>query len=241
MRPRALHPWRVSYDDALAIQRRLRARLRLAPLRRAVRLVAGADVAYSALTHRMYASVVVCEMPSLAVVDVAQATRRARFPYLPGLFSFRELPPLLAAFARLRSAPDVFMFDGQGLAHPRRFGLACHAGVLLGRPSLGCAKTRLVGTHGAVSEERGTWADLVHDGEVVGAVLRTRARVRPVFVSPGQHMDVASAIQLVLATTARYRLPEPLRLAHQQTTVRMRRLDARTRPALIHDYPDFLR
>lgn len=241
MQARVLHPWRVSYDEGLAIQRRLRGELRVAPLSPAdVRLVAGADVAYSRRTHRMYASVVVCSLPDLAVVETRHAVRRARFPYIPGLFSFREVPPLLVAFARLQAPPDLLLFDGQGLAHPRRFGLACHAGLLLDRPSIGCAKSLLVGRHGALDEARGGRADLVHEGQVVGCALRTRDGVRPAYVSIGHRIDLPSAEALVLGTTRRFRLPEPLRLAHQQTTALMRRLDTRARAAKCHDYPDWI-
>ena len=238
MKARLLHEWRVSYHEALAIQNRLRGRVRETPLPREIRLVAGADVAYSRLTHRMYASVLVCALPTLEVVERVQAVRRARFPYIPGLFSFREVPPLLAAFARLRSLPDVLLFDGQGLAHPRRFGLACHAGLLLDRPSVGCAKSLLIGLHASVGRRRESWAPLTDGGETIGAALRTRDGVKPVYVSMGHRADLASALNLVLATTRRFRLPEPLRLAHQSTQALMRRLDAVARPARAHDYPD---
>jgi deoxyribonuclease V len=240
MRARRLHPWRVSYEQALAIQQRLRPRVRRAPLPQRVRLVAAADVAYSQPTHRMYASVVVCRLPALEVVETAQAVCRARFPYIPGLFSFREIPPLLAAFARLRAWPDVLLFDGQGLAHPRRFGLACHAGLLLNRPSLGCAKSLLVGEHGEVPRARGGRAPLVHEGEVIGLALRTREAVSPIFLSVGHRADLASAVDLVLALTPRFRLPEPLRLAHQHTRMLMRRHDARAPIAKRRDYPDLV-
>jgi deoxyribonuclease V len=222
-----LHPWKASYREAVAIQNSLRSRLCLAPLARPLRLVAGADVAYSRASHRLCAAVVVMALPSLDVVEVREAAGSARFPYVPGLFAFRELPPLLKAFARLRSEPDALLFDGQGLAHPRRFGLACHAGLLLGRASVGCAKSRLVGTHGPVGPERGATAELIFRGAVVGAAVRTRPGVEPVYVSPGHLVDVRSAVDLVLATVRRFRIPEPLRLAHQATTARRRRLDAR--------------
>lgn len=241
MEPLDLHPWRVSYHDAVAIQTALRRRLRLTPLRHSPRLVAGADVAYSRATHRMYAAVVVVRLPSLDVVETATSVSLARFPYIPGLFSFREIPPLLRAFQRLRSVPDAILFDGQGLAHPRRFGLACHAGVLLARPAIGCAKSLLVGKHGAIGPKRGDRADLVHEGEVVGAALRTRLSVKPVYVSVGHRVDLASAIDLVLATTRGFRLPEPVRLAHQATTALMRRTEPRVRPPRRRHYPDLLK
>ena len=240
MRIRALHPWRMSLSEALALQRRLRGKVRLAPRARPVRLVAGADVAYSRRTHRMYAAVVVLRLPTLDVVDRSTCACRARFPYIPGLFSFRELPPLVKALERLRASPDVVLFDGQGLAHPRRLGLACHAGLLLGRSTVGCAKSRLVGTHDPVGPNRGDFSPLLLDSEVVGSVLRTRSGVNPVFVSPGHLMDVSSSGDLVLATTTRYRIPEPLRLAHVLTAELMRKRDARVPAARRHDYPDFV-
>ena len=222
------------------MQERLRARLNFAALRRPVRLVAGADVAYSRPTHRMHAAVVLLELPSLRVVESAEASLLARFPYIPGLFAFRELPALLAAFERLKGSPDVLMFDGHGLAHPRGFGLACHAGILFDRPSIGCAKSILVGAHGPLGDERGARADLVFQGRSVGAAVRTRDGVRPVYVSPGHRIDLDSAIDLVLATNAGFRLPEPVRLAHAATTARMRRLDPRLRPPRDRGYPDFV-
>lgn len=237
---RTLHPWRVSYREAVAIQERLRARLRLEPLVRPVRFVAGTDVAYSRATHRMYAAVVIVRLPDLAPVETATAVRVARFPYIPGLFTFREVPPLLSAFRRLRHAPDVVIFDGQGLAHPRRFGLACHAGLLLAMPTVGCAKSRLVGEHAAVGRDRGALAELTYQGSTVGAAIRTRSGVKPVYVSPGHLVDLPSAIDLVLKTTGRFRIPEPIRLAHQATRALQQRLDPRFKPPARRGYPDFV-
>ncbi len=239
MRIAQLHPWRVSTREARDIQQALRARLRLEPLRREVRLVAAADVAYSRPTHRMYAAVVVVRLAGFEVVETATAYQLARFPYIPGLFSFREVPPLVGAFARLKSRPDAVLFDGQGLAHPRRLGLACHAGLLLATPTAGCAKSRLVGEHGPVPDEEGGRAELVHDGAVVGAVVRTRANVSPVFVSPGHLMDVDSAVELVLQATGRFRIPEPLRLAHGATRVLMRQKDPQLTPPRTRRYANF--
>jgi deoxyribonuclease V len=188
----------------------------------------------------MYAAVVVVELPSLEVVETRGAVSMARFPYIPGLFSFREIPPLLRAFRRLRSTPDAILFDGQGLAHPRRFGLACHAGVLLATPTIGCAKSRLVGEHAAVGPRRGDRSDLRVGGDVVGVALRTRDSVKPVFVSPGHLVDLASAVDLVLATTRGLRLPEPIREAHNATSALMRRQDPRLKAPRQRSYPDLL-
>lgn len=239
MKARVLHPWRVSHAGAAGIQDALRPRLVAAPLPKEPRLVAGADVAYSRRTHRVYAAVVVVELPSLETVESVGVTRAATFPYIPGLLSFREVPPLLQAFERLSHAPDVLVFDGQGLAHPRRFGLACHAGLLLDAPSIGCAKTRLVGEHGPVPDRRGASAPLRVEGGTVGAVVRTRERVKPVFVSPGHRADTASAVELVLALAARYRLPEPQRRAHH-ATVALHEQDRGRPPARVRTYPDFV-
>jgi deoxyribonuclease V len=241
MRVAELHPWKVSTREAFEIQESLRQRLRLRPLRRKVRLVAAADVAYSRPTHRMYAVVVAVRLPGLEVVEISTAHQLARFPYIPGLFSFRELPPLVRAFEGLESQPDAVLFDGQGLAHPRRMGLACHAGLLLGTPTVGCAKSRLVGEHGPVPSRQGGRADLVHEGEVVGAVLRTRAGVKPVYVSPGHLVDVDSAVKLVLRTTGRFRLPEPVRLAHRATKELMGRMDPKRRPPGTRRYANYRR
>jgi deoxyribonuclease V len=240
VRALTLHPWRVSYREAVAIQESLRQRLRLEPLHGPVTMVAGADVAYSGASHRMFAAVVVVTLPSLKKVETATAVSRARFPYIPGLFTFREVPPLLKAFKRLKTKPDALLFDGHGLAHPRRFGLACHAGLLLGAPAVGCAKSRLVGTHGAVGASRGSAADLTLDGATVGAVLRTRPGVKPVYVSPGYLVDLESAVALVLATTGRFRIPEPIRLAHQATAALRRKVDAHVPGSITRTYPDFV-
>ncbi|HXH05833.1 MAG TPA: deoxyribonuclease V [Vicinamibacterales bacterium] len=240
MRPLSLHPWRVSYRQAVEIQRQLRPRLRVEPLPADVRLVAGADVAYARAAHRMLAAVVIVELPSLQVVEAVEADAPATFPYIPGLFTFREVPPLLRALERLETTPDAMLFDGHGLAHPRRFGLACHAGVLLDVPSVGCAKSLLVGEHAPPGPRRGDAADIVHEGDIVGAAVRTRPGVAPVYVSIGHRVDLASAVRLVLATARRYRMPEPLRLAHQATT-RLRARLGRAGPVVAREYPDFIR
>jgi deoxyribonuclease V len=227
--PIILHPWRVSLREAISIQQTLRERLKIQPLSQPARRVAGADVAYCRPTHRMCAAVVIVSLPDLTVIDSAEAVWRASFPYIPGLFTFREVPPLLEAFSRLHTEPDVLIFDGHGLAHPRRFGLACHAGVLLDRPSVGCAKSLLVGAHSRVGPERGASARLIDGKEEIGVALRTRCSVKPVYVSLGHCTDLRSAIDVVLATTRGFRVPEPIRLAHRSATTLCRRLDRQRR------------
>ena len=239
MKARALHPWRVSHAQAVGVQEALRPQLVVAALPSAPRRVAGADVAYSRRTHRVYAAVVVVELPSLETVETVGVVRTATFPYVPGLLSFREAPPLLDAFEQLAQAPDLVVFDGQGLAHPRRFGLACHVGLLLDVPSVGCAKTRLAGEHDPVPDRRWASTPLRMKGETVGAAIRTREGVKPVFVSPGHRSDVRSAVALLPAVTGRWRLPEPQRRAHQATAALHAR--DRGRPAVrVRTYPNFV-
>jgi deoxyribonuclease V len=189
----------------------------------------------------MYGVVVVVRLPGFEVVETSAAHQMARFPYIPGLFSFRELPPLVRAFEGLEARPDVVLFDGQGIAHPRRLGLASHAGLLLRTPTVGCAKSRLVGEHGVVPDDRGGRSALTHEDEVVGAAVRTRTGVKPVFVSPGHLVDVDSAVEMVLLTTGRFRLPEPIRLAHNATKDLMRRMDPKQRPPRARRYANYRR
>lgn len=210
----APHPWNVTPAEARAIQEALRGRVicRDAPQLRTLRHVAGVDV--SVRSQQATAAVVVLDYPSLEVVDFATHRSEVPFPYVPGLLSFRECPAILAAFDKLRIEPGLLLVDGQGLAHPRRFGLASHLGVLLDLPTIGCAKTRFIGTHDEPHSGIGSYTDLWDDGEVIGAVLRTRDRVKPLYISIGHRISLATALDLVLACGAGYRLPEPTRLAH---------------------------
>jgi deoxyribonuclease V len=213
--PRAPHRWSVTPRQASAIQRRLASRVRQVPLAQAPRLVAGLDAAFSRDGRRCLAAAVVWDMREETVVEQHIAVRPLTFPYVPGLLSFREGPAVLAALRKLRTAPDVLIHDGHGLAHPRRFGIACHIGVILDRPTIGCAKSRLIGTHRPPELRRGAAAPLIDDGAVIGSVLRTQDGINPVFVSVGHLIDLAGARRVVLACAVRYRLPEPTRLADQ--------------------------
>ncbi len=210
---RALHSWDVTPGEAAAWQQRLRPQVRLEPFAGPVRRVAGVDVSFRA--DRARAAVVVLSFPALELVDQAWAEVAVSFPYIPGLLSFREGPAVLAAFARLALWPDLIIFDGQGIAHPRRLGLASHLGLFLDLPSIGCAKSRLCGEHDEPGPARGDWAPLYHKGEVVGAALRSRPGTRPLYVSPGHRVDLETAIRHVLACCTRYRLPETTRRAHR--------------------------
>jgi deoxyribonuclease V len=217
---RDLHRWDVSEEEARDIQRCLAAQVREEPLDvDAVRLVSGSDMSFGNEEDQrvipVYAGIVTLELPALNVVEQAGVQTVSPFPYIPGLLSFREVPPLLEAWARLKRKPDALIADGQGRAHPRRFGLACHLGLLLDVPTIGVAKTLFVGTHEPVGENVGDWSPLMHKGEVIGAVLRTRAKVSPVYVSVGHRVDLSSAIALVLRCVGKTHLPETTRKAHE--------------------------
>jgi len=216
------HPFDVSIAEARAIQERLCARVIETDLLGEVRLVAGADVSYDRRSPVLFAAVVVLEVATLAVVESAGVCAEAKFPYVPGYLSFRELPAILAAFNQIRSRPDLVVADGHGRAHPRRLGFACHLGVMLGIPTIGVAKSRLVGTHREPGARRGSHAPLVHERDVVGEVVRTRERVAPVYVSIGHGTSLATARAWTLGLAPRHRLPEPVRAAHAEVN-RLRR------------------
>lgn len=207
------HPWNVSPAEAMRIQEQLRELVVREGSLAGVRAVAGLDVGLR--QGRARAAAIVLSYPELEVQGQAVAERPLEFPYVPGLLTFREGPAALEVLGRLTAPWDVLLCDGQGIAHPRRLGLASHLGVLLDRPSVGCAKSRLVGTHGELGEAPGSWVELVDRGEVIGAVVRTRQGVKPVYVSVGHCVGLADAIALVLGCTRGRRLPEPTRLAHQ--------------------------
>ncbi|MBW2147669.1 MAG: endonuclease V [Deltaproteobacteria bacterium] len=208
------HPWRVTPRQASEIQLELKKHLIPQGQWDGPGLIAAADASYSRRSGTAYAAVVVLRWPGLETVETSSALGEVAFPYVPGLLTFREGPVLIDAFVRLRCRPDVIIFDGQGIAHPRCMGLAAHMGVLLDTPTIGCAKSRLVGEHKPPGPVPGDWAALMLKGRVVGAVLRTRRRVKPVFVSPGHRLGLETSIRIVMNTCTGYRLPEPLRRAH---------------------------
>ena len=208
-----LHSWNLSPRKAVALQRQLAQQVIREGNPLGVAFVAGVDVGF--VGDRARAAVAVLSLQSLELVDHAVAERSVSFPYVPGLLSFREIPAVLEALGRVDVRPEILLCDGQGIAHPRRFGLASHLGLLTNIPSIGIAKSRLAGEHGAVPVHKGGWAALTDDGEVIGAALRTRTGVAPVYVSIGHRIDLDNAIRLVLACTTRYRLPETTRWAHR--------------------------
>ncbi|MCC7448743.1 MAG: deoxyribonuclease V [Anaerolineae bacterium] len=208
------HDWHVSPDEAVAIQRQLvREVIYDRPLNlEAIRYVAGVDV--SVKENVSQAAVVVVSFPDLKPVEIVRAHMPTPFPYIPGLLSFREGPVLEDAFRQLKHEPDVFIFDGMGRAHPRRIGIATHMGLWLQKPTIGCGKTLLSGKYVEPPDERGAFANLVDRGELIGVILRTRAGVKPVYISVGHLADLATSVELVMRCTPKYRLPEPIRLAH---------------------------
>jgi deoxyribonuclease V len=215
MKIRNFHKWDLSYKEAIDIQRRLARWVRFTAMKKKPTTVAGLDCAFSKDGRRIIAAAVVVKRPGFSVIEMATATQKVNFPYVPGLLSFREAPACLAVIEKLKSRPDVFIVDGQGFAHPRRFGIASHIGVLVDKPTVGCAKSRLTGNFEQPRQSRGSHSPLFDGDEVIGTVVRTRANVKPVFVSVGHKCSLEDAIKVVLECTTRYRLPEPARLAHQ--------------------------
>ena len=216
----SLHPWQVTTQEAIAIQESLRHLViredRFAPLQ----TVAGVDVGFEAGGTITRAAVVVLRYPDLVPVETSVFRCPTTFPYVPGLLSFREAPAVLEALDSLSALPDLLMCDGQGLAHPRRVGLACHLGLCASLPSIGAAKSRLIGQHEPVGERRGDWQPLWDAEEIIGAALRTRPGARPLYISIGHRVSLETAIQLVLSCTLAYRLPEPARQAHRLASFR---------------------
>ncbi len=207
--------WPENVTGARTVQEQLRSRVITENRLGAVNTVAGVDVGFEEKGKITRAAVAVLRFPQLNLVEQAIARQPTRFPYIPGYLSFREIPALLAALANITTTPDLILCDGQGLAHPRRFGIACHLGVLTGLPTIGVAKSRLIGTHDEPGTTKGSWTPLMDKEEVVGAVLRTRDNVSPLYVSVGHRIDLQTAIEYVLRCTTRYRLPETTRRAHR--------------------------
>lgn len=218
MKIKQLHKWDLSYARARDIQRTLASKVLLSPIEKPPKMVAGIDCAFSKDKERIGAICVVLEYPSLEIVETVHTTALVTFPYISGLLSFREAPVCIQAVKRLKNTPDVFLIDGQGIAHPRRLGLATHLGLFLDKPTIGCAKSRLTGTYEEPGNDKGDYSLLKDKQGTIGAVLRTRTNVKPMFISPGHKCTLQDAIEITLACTGKYRLPEPTRLAHQLIT-----------------------
>ena len=209
-----LHGWQFSVTEAMELQRRLAKQVSASGRVSTPEFIAGSDVSVSRAQGTATAAVVVLRYPELAVVEVKVIQGRLDFPYIPGLLSFRESPLVLAAFEEISTTPDLILVDGQGVAHPRRFGLASHLGLFLDIPTIGCAKSRLCGTHEVPGVAPGSYAELVDEGETIGVAMRTKLRTNPVYVSVGHKIDLQNVIYWVLECCRGYRLPEPTRLAH---------------------------
>lgn len=219
MKARALHPWQVTTHEAIAIQKRLREQVITHNTVGDIRYIAGADIATSKDSPKSYAGVVVLSYPDLEVVEAHGLEDEVVFPYVPGLLAFREGPMLIKVFEQLQTEPDVLVFDGQGLAHPRGMGIATHMGLILDKPSVGCAKSLLFGRHQEPDQVKGAWADLCDpQGNLIGAVVRSKHKTNPIFVSIGHRIDLTTAIRLALECARGYRIPEPTRLAHNFVT-----------------------
>jgi deoxyribonuclease V len=225
MKVKNLHIWSFDYKEARRIQQDLAENLILdnKGLPGKIKTVAGADISYSRKDGLFFAAVILLEFPTMETIEVSTFVDRVNFPYIPGLLTFREGPALLKAFEKLSRSPDVVIFDGQGIAHPRGIGLASHIGLFIDIPAIGCAKKKLVGDYADVGNEPGNYAPLVYREKTIGAVLRTRKGVKPVFISQGHRIDLKKAIGITLSSCKGYRLPEPTRRAH--ITVNKLRLD----------------
>lgn len=209
------HDWNLSSEEAVQLQQQLKSKVITTDQLGEVRSVAGVDVGFEDGGNTTRAAVAVLSFPDLRVVERSVARRPTSFPYIPGLLSFREVPAVLDALEKLQTLPDLLLCDGQGTAHPRRFGIACHLGLLPDLPAIGVGKSLLVGKHEEVPDIKGAWQPLMHRGETIGAVLRTRPGTKPLYISPGHRISLPTAIDYVLRCTTRYRLPETTRFAHK--------------------------
>lgn len=210
-----LHSWNVSVEEAIQIQEALKDRIILKKTFSKVRTIGGGDVAYSKDGNLLFGAIVALSFPDMEILDTATADGKIPFPYIPSLLSFREAPILIKAFQRLKVTPDIMIYEGQGTAHPRGMGLASHMGLWLDLPSIGCAKTPLLGEFIFPGSLKGNFEWIRREGKKVGAVLRTKDGVKPLFVSPGHQIDLSTSNQLILGSCKGFRFPEPLRKAHQ--------------------------
>ncbi|MBC1238355.1 MULTISPECIES: deoxyribonuclease V [Nostoc] len=215
------HAWPSTVEEAIVIQEQLRNQVITSDkLQEPVQYVAGVDMGFEADGTISRAAVAVLSFPDLQVIETSLAHRPTSFPYIPGFLSFREIPAVLDALEKIKTIPDLILCDGQGIAHPRRFGIASHLGVLVDIPTIGVAKSLLIGQHEELPETRGNWRSLRHQGEIIGAVLRSRTGVKPLYVSSGHRISLATAIDYVLRCTPKYRLPETTRIADKLASAR---------------------
>lgn len=215
MQPVIIHPWNLTEEEALQLQSDLATKVERQDRFDSIKYIAGVDVAYAKENEQLVAAVVILDAKTLDVIETATAADREQFPYIPGLFSFRELPPLINAFDKLKQQPDLIVCDGQGYSHPRRFGLASHLGVIFDIPTIGCGKTRLIGEHKDPDKTRGATSPLVDNGETIGNVLRIQDGIKPMYVSIGHRVSLTTACDWVLKLSPKFRLPETTRQADQ--------------------------
>ncbi|MBD2340004.1 deoxyribonuclease V [Calothrix sp. FACHB-156] len=215
------HDWPHTLEEAIAIQEKLRNQtITEDKLPETIKYVAGVDMGFEADGTISHAAVAVLSFPDLQIVETAVARRPTSFPYIPGFLSFREIPAVLDALEKVKILPDIILCDGQGIAHPRRLGIASHLGLLIDMPTIGVAKSLLIGKYDEVPETKGSWQPLIHQGETIGAVLRTRTGVKPLYISSGHRISLPTAIDYVLRCTTKYRLPETTRIADKLASSR---------------------
>lgn len=221
MKIKQLHNWNISNEKARSLQTSLAKKISFTALKKPPELIAGLDCSPSRDGRRIFAAIVVLKLPCFEIVEIADASASALFPYIPGLLSFREAPVCIKAAEKLKTTPDIFLIDGQGIAHPRRLGLASHLGLFFNKPTIGCAKSRLIGSFEQPGKEKGSYTDLTDKGWLIGAAVRTRTNVKPLFISVGNKCLLDDAIKITLACAPKYRLCEPARLAHK-TVIQLR-------------------
>jgi deoxyribonuclease V len=214
MKSKCCHNWDVTPKEALEIQNKLQKKLSRKAVFKKIEKIGGVDVSYAKRTNALKAAIVILSFPSLEVIETVEKKGRCKFPYVPGLLTFREGPIMLDAFEKLKELPDVLLFDGQGIAHPRRMGIAAHMGILLDLPTIGCAKSLLCGEFVEPKKGKGSRSFILDKEEIIGVALRTRANVKPLFVSPGHKIDLKTSVEIVLASSPYFRIPLPLRCAH---------------------------
>ena len=223
MKIKQLHHWNLSPKEAIELQKQLAFEvIREDRFAEPIKTVAGIDLGYDVKTDTSRAAVVVLNFPDLQLIEKSEAILPIQFPYVPGLLSFRETPVAIKALEKLENAPDLILCDGQGVAHPRRFGIACHIGIIADVPTIGVAKSILVGKFESLGEQRGSTAPLIHRGEQIGVALRTKDKTQPVYVSIGHRISLETAVNYVLKCTPNYRLPETTRLADKMASYRKR-------------------
>jgi deoxyribonuclease V len=215
MKIKNLHNWDLTYSQAISLQKELAGRVEHKKIKAKPKTIAGLDCAFSKDGKEIIAAIVVLRFGDFELIEIQNAIQNVNFPYIPGLLSFREAPVCIAAAKKLKTIPGIFMIDGQGIAHPRRLGIAAHLGLFFNKPTIGCAKSRLIGEFREPALKKGSFSQLTDKEEIIGSVVRTRTNVKPVFISVGNKCMLEDAIEITLACAIKYRIPEPTRLAHQ--------------------------